>query len=944
VENTENADETCYDIKTMDGGIAMNTSFTRTIKHFFVLVALFVAVAINSSQVISSQTINNLSTPTAIKNTGVAYPPTPETTVCYPDSGWKWTIGPSEPEIALQVEQELNHMGIEAFVIANSYGETDSCGTFKLSGIDFNIAVKRTSTEQINGMFQQQVADEIYPMLVKLGKPNLGNVKITFPQGNTITLNDKILTKQLAALTLGTGWQQVTTTVSPQGRYLYGLAYDSQRQMTVLLGGDSTGSVRLNDTWEYDGINWHQATPSQSPPGRVNIDQTLVYDSNRQRIILFGGLGSSGYLSDTWEYDSTTWSQINTDASPQKRDAHAMVFDSYRSVTVLFGGYNSSGSRLNDTWEYNGAWQQVNTAQTPPGRFHHSMAYDAQRHVTVLFGGVDSANTKLGDTWEYDGTTWRQITPSQSPPARDNHSLAYDSARGVIVLFGGAGSSGLLNDTWEYDGTTWQQIPLSQSPSARTEMSMVYDSQRNKVVFFGGGYWNSGKLTVFNDTWEYTGTSTPVAPGVLDKKVYVIVYDPILNSGQKLSAYLHWNDHTILTQGTIDLFKQASNNKMNYTVVETTIVTDGWPETTDGFRYTEAQYLAVLNGQIPPPTTSMVSYNKIVNSPTFDICGKANRGEIDEVWIYNGPYFGFYESTLVGPGAYWYNSPPVPGPYTCNRLIPIMGPSPERGLDCAVENFGHRTESTMVQVYGSWQQNRTSHNWEKFALVKALSPNYSYSGCGNIHYPPNGTSDYDYSNSATVMSNCSDFVNYPNLSDPLTVLQPVTCSAWNCSHVDYFRYWFSHFPSNAGCGPDNVANNWWRYFAEPARASDPHSACEPLAPALAINFATGQPGSFFTITGNNFPPDSTATIKINGVSITTTVTTDALGNLTFILDTSDASVGSYRVTVTVNPSVVITFELDVAQPLRPQVGSGTVIVVPSDIGYKESVFLPIVQK
>jgi hypothetical protein len=406
--------------------------------------------------------------------------------------------------------------------------------------------------------------------------------------------------------------------------------------------------------------------------------------------------------------------------------------------------------------------------------------------------------------------------------------MTYDNARGVMVLFGGLGSSGPLNDTWEYDGTNWQQVTTTQSPSPRTEMSIIYDSQRSKVVLFGGGYWSGGSLTVFRETWEYAATSMPPPPGVYNKKVYVIVYDPILSSGQKLSAYLHWNDHAVLTQGTIDLFKQVTNNRVQYGVVYASIVTDGWPELIDGFRYTEATYLAMINGQSPPHKPEGVDYNKIVNSTQFDICGKLNRGEIDEVWIYNGPGFGFYESTLAGPGAYWYNSPPVPGPTGCNKLLPIMGPSPERGLDCAIENFGHRTESTMVQVYGSWQQNRTSHNWERFALVKALSPNYSYSGCGNIHYPPNGTRDYEYDNSSTVMSNCGDFINYPNLGDPAVVAQPVTCSAWSCDHLAYFRYWYSHFPSNTGCAPDRVANDWWNYFADPALALNPSSACYPF--------------------------------------------------------------------------------------------------------------------
>ena len=182
----------------------------------------------------------------------------------------------------------------------------------------------------------------------------------------------------------------------------------------------------------------------------------------------------------------------------------------------------------------------------------------------------------------------------------------------------------------------------------------------------------------------------------------MVVYDPLLSNGKLLSQELNWISHAALTQGTVDFFQQASHGEVNYSIVQTTVLTDGWPEKIDGFRYTEQEYLAAISGQGPWHSPDNVSYNKIVNDSRLDICGKANRGEIDEVWIYNGPGFGFYESTLVGPGAYWFNSSPVPGPHTCNRLIPIMGPSPERGLDCATENFGHRTESTMTQVYGGW--------------------------------------------------------------------------------------------------------------------------------------------------------------------------------------------------------------------------------------------------
>jgi hypothetical protein len=317
-----------------------------------------------------------------------------------------------------------------------------------------------------------------------------------------------------------------------------------------------------------------------------------------------------------------------------------------------------------------------------------------------------------------------------------------------------------------------------------------------------------------------------LATDTFTKKVYVIVYDPLLSNGQKLSQYKGWNNHATITQQTLDLFNRASNNRMNFVVVDTTVVTSGWPELVDGFRYTEQEYLAVLADESLHHSPTDVNYNKIVNSPEFDICGKVNRGEIDEVWIYNAPWFGFAESTLVGPGAYMYNSGPVPGPHNCNRLIPIMGPSVERNTTEATHNFIHRTEATMSKVYGGWAEDRTDHNWDRFGLVKLQSPNYSYSGCGSAHWPPNAVSaEYDYSNLSATVSNCSDFLNYPNLSDPLQVSQPLTCSAWGCNGLGYNEYWFHHLPSFSGCGSDNIANDWWLYFADPASALSPSSFC-----------------------------------------------------------------------------------------------------------------------
>lgn len=56
---------------------------------------------------------------------------------CIPGTAWRWTHGPLFPEKADQLQQSLRSMGITAQVTARSFGETDSCGEFRLYEVDF---------------------------------------------------------------------------------------------------------------------------------------------------------------------------------------------------------------------------------------------------------------------------------------------------------------------------------------------------------------------------------------------------------------------------------------------------------------------------------------------------------------------------------------------------------------------------------------------------------------------------------------------------------------------------------------------------------------------------------------------------------------------------------------------------------------------------------------
>ncbi|MFC1996942.1 DNRLRE domain-containing protein [Chloroflexota bacterium] len=298
------------------------------------------------------------------------------------------------------------------------------------------------------------------------------------------------------------------------------------------------------------------------------------------------------------------------------------------------------------------------------------------------------------------------------------------------------------------------------------------------------------------------------------KKVYILAFDPLLSNDQKLSSFMGWNSYTDLSNQFINFFDNISGNRLKYSVAYITELNDIWPEKIDGFSYDEQSYLDVVKNGTPHHEPDTVKYSPFINELSYDVCGKLNRGEIDELWVFGGPWFGFYESRLTGPNGFWYNSPPLSGT-TCNKLLPIMGFNYERGLSEMMESYGHRSEATMTMLYGGWQQNQTTHNWEKFGLVKHQSPSYTYSGCGSIHYPPNGTTDYEYDNSSTVYSNCNDFENYPDLGDPTIVKEPVSCDSWGCNNLGFFSYWYGHIPAFSGVAPDGFSNDWWQYIGDP---------------------------------------------------------------------------------------------------------------------------------
>ena len=139
-------------------------------------------------------------------------------------------------------------------------------------------------------------------------------------------------------------------------------------------------------------------------------------------------------------------------------------------------------------------------------------------------------------------------------------------------------------------------------------------------------------------------------------------------------------------------------------------------------------------------------------------------------------------------------------------------------------------------------------------------------------------------------------------------------------------------------------NNQWGAWSE-TRTFSVEPIDTDLPPAsLIINYSNGKPGSFFSLTGSNFPPNGTAMVTLNGYTLTNSLVVNSSGGFTFRLDTSQADSGSYFITTAVNPSATTSFRLDPTAPLRPPEGSGPTLNVPSGIAFTQFAYLPLIQR
>lgn len=469
--------------------------------------------------------------------------------------------------------------------------------------------------------------------------------------------------------------------------------------------------------------------------------------------------------------------------------------------------------------------------------------------LTVTWRVTDSGGSHLERA-----DVWRAAYNTNACHEADRRGCVWAVVQRVAAPAGSDSWSGRATDTPSPDGVYWYGIH-------------VLDLAGNEITDAA----LSGPVKIIK-----LRAPTPETTPQVTKKALLLIYDPILSSGQRLHAAMGWQDPQALTARVIESLRHSSGSYLNQRLVQT-VVRNEWPLKLDGFRYNEASYLRCIrssNRAVDCHVPDDADYARVFSD--FNLCHRLGTGELDEIIIYSAPYFGFDEFAFKIPGDavpygtptnYWIYEGRKKNIPDCGKTVFIMGYSYERGLAEALESYAHRVESALALTVGRgfWDgckghPTRGPSDFDAFTCIDKDTAGAAVrvAGCGTAHFPPNGLSDYDDGNRAFVSNACSSWDNYP-FAAPTVLSQ--NCTTWGCERTTFLQWWMSHIPNREGVSGNGNLRNWWKYIADFDRAvgtlerpdlqvtgvsftTPPREGVPTLAVARLINVGRAESGTF----------------------------------------------------------------------------------------------------
>lgn len=500
-----------------------------------------------------------------------------------------------------------------------------------------------------------------------------------------------------------------------------------------------------------------------------------------------------------------------------------------------------------------------------------------------------------GTVLHWDGTSWTVFSSFPASNIATIWELAVNTANDIWAIGFDNGANGI----YHWNGTEWLREYTDYVGTLFNGVDVTPGSGGNEAYVVGRG----GYMTKWDGT-DWSAVNDPYIAKLFDIEMFskdegwAAGTDWIFTSGD----VLQWDGTNWGEYQTIDAY--------DFEFVPGSSGTEGWAVGVAGniYQWDNSSWSLVGN----PDTVSLKGLDIINNDDAwavgggYDLTTHNYRGSI--VRLENGDW-----TTFAGP--------------TSKMLADV-------DMLSSAEGWAVGEEGTILQWNGSNWQTQTSPTSEDLNAVYFFDSS-------------NGWAVGDW---GTVLS--WDGSNW-NVETTLTAedLEDVT-----------------FFDENHGWAVGDVILKWdgtgWYVIAKPATpkltAIAYASQSELWAvgwegvimhygttPELSVNYSSGVPGSYFTFSGTDFPPDETVMVYANTAYLGA-VTSDSSGNISFILSTMDSDEGAYLITAstydlatgyaTMDQNQIFLYETGLA---HPQEGTYDIFDVPEGIAFQMQ-YLPMV--
>ncbi len=302
----------------------------------------------------------------------------------------------------------------------------------------------------------------------------------------------------------GVAWDQLATSGAPPARRLHTAVWTGNEM--IVWGGrdDAVPTTALNTGARYDPATdtWSAVNETGAPEGRHS--HSAVWTG--EVMLVWGGFGTSDYLTDGAAYDPETdsWIPIASSGAPSGRTLHSTTWTG--SEMIVWGGLKGvaglkTGARYNPKSD---TWAPVKTNGSPSQRFLHAAVWAGSE--LVIWGGTDTFDwLGNGKFYKPGSNSWTDaINTNGAPRAREDATAVWTGSQ--VLIWGGNDGGVYLNDGALLDvgapnGGSWTAMNDTQAPSPRYKHKSVWTGQE-LIVWGGCGGMSCGELYDDGGVWQ----------------------------------------------------------------------------------------------------------------------------------------------------------------------------------------------------------------------------------------------------------------------------------------------------------------------------------------------------------------------------------------------------------------------------------------------------------